>query len=88
MTDYWIHIQASSGLNATNSSLTALLSIVEDAKHPPMFKSELEDLEIDMNSANPYLKYTLPDIFIDKNLHHVNLTVFNIPKFGHFKNET
>ena len=87
MTDYWIHIQASSGLNATNSSLTALLSIVEDAKHPPMFKSELEDLEIDMNSANPYLKYPLPEI-IDKNFHEVNLTVFNYPEFCKFENKT
>ena len=87
MTDYWIHIQASSGLNATNSSLTARLSIVEDANHPPMFESELEDLKIDMNSANPYLKYPIPKT-IDNNFHEVNLTVFNIPEFGKFENKT
>ena len=40
-----------------------------------------------MNSANPYLKYTLPKT-IDNNFHEVNLTVFNIPEFGKFENKT
>ena len=87
LTNYWIHIQASSGLNATVSSITARLTIVEGINYPPKFDGELTNLRIDLNSANPYLRYSLPEI-VDINNHTFELIITDIPKFGHFENET
>ena len=55
--------------------------------HPPMFVGELKSLKLDLNSANPYLKYSLPDI-VDYNNHTFEVLVSEIPKFGEFNSET
>ena len=58
--DYWINIRASSGNNASASTVAARLTIVEGINHAPVFEEELLPLSLDLNSANPYLQYTLP----------------------------
>lgn len=52
-----------------------------------MFVQELKSLKLDLNSANPYLKYSLPDI-VDYNNHTFEVAVSDIPKFGKFNSDT
>lgn len=55
--------------------------------HPPMFDGDLKSLKIDLNSANPFLRYTLPEI-VDYNFHTFEVNVTEIPEFGKFDPET
>ena len=84
--DYWLHFRASSGLNATNTAIAYKLTILEGINYPPKFEDDLKKLSVDLNSANPYLKYALPEI-VDYNFEQFSITVSDIPRFGNFDAE-
>jgi hypothetical protein len=85
--NYWVHVRAYQGTNSSAEAIVARVSVSEGQNFAPLFKGDLETQTIDLNSANSFVQYTLPEAF-DPNDHEISMVVGELPKFGTFDLET